>query len=242
MRGPPDTPFERGLYHGRILLPPEYPFKAPEILILTPNGRFEVNKRICLSITSYHQETWQPSWGIRTILTALVGYLPSEDSGVGSLDFPAEDRRVLARKSRNFQCRLCGVKVAEQFQLERELTIGDKSELLKDAPTAVGHYQRKNSGNTGQVSASSSKSAGGVKLGTVQTTQTSEELRSSVSTARPRSNRGDPSAERNTVTTQNLRSPRSRGGEKELLYLSYAIAAVIVFIIARRAFLIYFSV
>ena len=36
--------------------------------MLTPSGRFEVNKKICLSISSFHPETWQPSWGIRTAL------------------------------------------------------------------------------------------------------------------------------------------------------------------------------
>lgn len=31
-------------------------------LYLQPNGRFEVGKKICLSISAYHPETWQPSW------------------------------------------------------------------------------------------------------------------------------------------------------------------------------------
>lgn len=35
IRGPPDTPFEGGVYHGRILLPAEYPFKPPNIVFLT---------------------------------------------------------------------------------------------------------------------------------------------------------------------------------------------------------------
>ena len=49
VRGPAGTPFEGGLYHGRIMLPPEYPFKPPSIMLLTPSGRFEVGKKICLS-------------------------------------------------------------------------------------------------------------------------------------------------------------------------------------------------
>lgn len=32
------------------------------IFFLKPNGRFEVNKKICLSISGHHPETWQPSW------------------------------------------------------------------------------------------------------------------------------------------------------------------------------------
>lgn len=35
LRGPPGTDFAGGVYHGRILLPSEYPFKPPNIMLLT---------------------------------------------------------------------------------------------------------------------------------------------------------------------------------------------------------------
>ena len=35
-----------GIYHGRILLPSEYPFKPPSFLMLTPNGRFETGVKV----------------------------------------------------------------------------------------------------------------------------------------------------------------------------------------------------
>ena len=28
-----------------------------------PNGRFELNQKICLSASAYHPEMWQASWG-----------------------------------------------------------------------------------------------------------------------------------------------------------------------------------
>lgn len=31
--------FEGGVYHGRLFFPPEYPFKPPGIVMVTPNGR-----------------------------------------------------------------------------------------------------------------------------------------------------------------------------------------------------------
>ncbi len=37
--------YEGGIYHGRILLPPEYPFKPPDFVMLTPSGRFQVRQR-----------------------------------------------------------------------------------------------------------------------------------------------------------------------------------------------------
>lgn len=35
IRGPPDSDFAEGVYHGRILLPAEYPMKPPNIILLT---------------------------------------------------------------------------------------------------------------------------------------------------------------------------------------------------------------
>ncbi len=109
IRGPPDTPFEEGIYHGKILLPSEYPFKPPHIIMLTPNGRFQVGQKICLSISAYHPETWLPAWGVRTMLEAIISFFPSEGKGaIGALDWPDEDRRRLAKESHKFVCDLCG--------------------------------------------------------------------------------------------------------------------------------------
>ena len=33
--------FAGGLYHGRIVLPVNYPLSPPSIMMLNPNGRFE---------------------------------------------------------------------------------------------------------------------------------------------------------------------------------------------------------
>merc|ERR1719334_2291997 len=95
VRGPGDTDFEGGIYHGRIIVPTDYPMKPPDIIVLTPNGRFEVGKKICLSISGHHPETWQPSWSIRTALLASIDYTP-------------EERQDLARKSLTWRCPSCG--------------------------------------------------------------------------------------------------------------------------------------
>jgi hypothetical protein len=89
------------VYHGRILLPTEYPFKPPSFMLLTPSGRFETQTKICLSITQHHPEHWQPSWSVRTALLAVRAFMPSPPEGaVGSLDYTPDERRRLAAKSR----------------------------------------------------------------------------------------------------------------------------------------------
>ncbi|KAJ1964487.1 hypothetical protein IWQ62_002917, partial [Dispira parvispora] len=98
IKGQKGTEFEQGKYHGRILLPTEYPFKPPSIVFLTPNGRFQLHKKICMTMTEYHPEQWQPAWDIRCILLALISYMPSEVSNsVGDLNYSVEQRKQLAR-------------------------------------------------------------------------------------------------------------------------------------------------
>ncbi|XP_063405304.1 ubiquitin-conjugating enzyme E2 J1-like [Mytilus trossulus] len=109
IRGPENSDFDGGLYHGRIILPPDYPMKPPNVILLTPNGRFETNKKICLSISGHHPESWQPSWSIRTALLAIIGFMPTHGSGaIGSLDYPPEERKKLAKRTLDWKCENCG--------------------------------------------------------------------------------------------------------------------------------------
>jgi len=108
IRGPADSEFAGGVYHGRILLPPEYPFKPPNIVFLTPSGRFETNVKVCLSFSAHHPELWQPAWGIRLILEAIISFLPTPaDGAIGALDWTKEERQKLARESVKFHCPVC---------------------------------------------------------------------------------------------------------------------------------------
>ncbi|KAL4267283.1 Ubiquitin-conjugating enzyme E2 6 [Pleurotus pulmonarius] len=110
LRGPSGTEFEGGLYHFRILLPAEYPFRPPSIMMLTPNGRFELNTKICISFTSYHEELWQPAWGVRTAIIGLQGFFPLKGQaavGVGSIEYPSTERKRLAALSREWYCPHC---------------------------------------------------------------------------------------------------------------------------------------
>jgi len=110
LRGPAGTEFEGGLYHFRILLPSEYPFRPPSIMMLTPNGRFELNTKICISFTNYHEELWQPAWGVRTAIIGLQGFFPLKGTsavGVGAIEYPIVERKRLAALSREWVCPRC---------------------------------------------------------------------------------------------------------------------------------------
>lgn len=110
IRGPPaPSPFEGGVYHGRIVLPPAYPLKPPSFRFLTASGRFEVNREICLSISGHHEESWQPAWGIRTALVAIRSFMDTDAKGqLGGMDASDEVRRRFAAQSMASRCGTCG--------------------------------------------------------------------------------------------------------------------------------------
>lgn len=107
-RGPPDSEFSSGVYHGRICLPSNYPFGPPSFKFLTPNGRFEVNAKICLSVSSAHPEQWQPAWGIRTMIEALRTFMATPSPGaIGSIEWPKDKRLECANLSLSYTCPQC---------------------------------------------------------------------------------------------------------------------------------------
>jgi ubiquitin-conjugating enzyme E2 J1 len=115
--GPTDSEFTGGMYHGRILLPPDYPFKPPHIVFLTKSGRFETNVKVCLSFSAFHPELWQPAWGIRLILEALIAFLPTPaDGAIGALNYTKEERQKLAKLSTDYYCPVCQKKCSELLQ------------------------------------------------------------------------------------------------------------------------------
>ncbi|KAL3478678.1 ubiquitin-conjugating enzyme/RWD-like protein [Aspergillus californicus] len=110
LSGPPSpSPYAGGIYHGRIVLPATYPLRPPSFRFLTPSGRFEVNREICLSISGHHEESWQPAWGIRTSLTAIRSFMDGEAAGqVGGLDGVSDQiKREWAEQSRTWCCDVC---------------------------------------------------------------------------------------------------------------------------------------
>jgi ubiquitin-conjugating enzyme E2 J2 len=97
--GPKDTPYEGGLYAGKILFPKDYPSKAPDFIMLTPNGRFKVNEKICLSYSGFHQETWSPIWTVSTMLQGFVSFMIENTVTAGSISTTIEEKKKLAKSS-----------------------------------------------------------------------------------------------------------------------------------------------
>lgn len=102
IRGPPDSPFAGGEYHGVLLFPPEYPFKPPGIKMFTPSGRFYPDKKICFSMSDFHPASWNPAWSVATILTGLLSFMLSDEMTTGSVTTTDAYKRNAAAKSHRF--------------------------------------------------------------------------------------------------------------------------------------------
>jgi ubiquitin-conjugating enzyme E2 J1 len=73
----------------------------PDILLLTPNGRFELSKKICIDgLTSFHVGSWQPAWGVRTAILGLRSFWMQQQgealAAVGAMNCGEAERRRLA--------------------------------------------------------------------------------------------------------------------------------------------------
>lgn len=98
-----DTPFENGVYFGKIKLPTEYPMKPPDFYFITPNGRFHTDKKICTTFSSYHQDTYVSTWNIMSMMQGMISFMTDPPStltnGIGYIDSTLEEKRQLAKNS-----------------------------------------------------------------------------------------------------------------------------------------------
>ncbi|KAK0118473.1 hypothetical protein ONS95_012758 [Cadophora gregata] len=150
LRGPPSSAFSSGIYHGRIVLPPTYPLRPPSFRFLTPSGRFEVNREICLSISGHHEETWMPAWGVRTALVALRSFMETDVKGqLGGMECSVTEREKIAKSTPGWKCSVCGKTNGEimreaaeaankegdveEVEVPKELSMGYKDEMNEKA-------------------------------------------------------------------------------------------------------------
>jgi len=99
IEGPTDTPYKDGFYWGKLIFPKQYPLKPPSVMMITPNGRFKTNRRICLSMSDYHPESWNPMWSVTTVLQGLISFMVETAPTLGSIETTLSQKKKFARHS-----------------------------------------------------------------------------------------------------------------------------------------------
>eukprot|EP00578_Thalassiosira_sp_NH16_P019993 CAMPEP_0181100928 /NCGR_PEP_ID=MMETSP1071-20121207/13466_1 /TAXON_ID=35127 /ORGANISM="Thalassiosira sp., Strain NH16" /LENGTH=224 /DNA_ID=CAMNT_0023183713 /DNA_START=242 /DNA_END=916 /DNA_ORIENTATION=+ len=145
----PKSPYKGGIYHGKLIFPKEYPYKPPGVIMCTPNGRFKPNRRLCLSMSDFHPESWNPMWSISTILMGLYSFMMDNKPTTGSIETSIAMKRKLAGESLAYNVKndkmFCGlfpeyVELWEKREEERkaklaELGVEDVEEEKKIVPS-----------------------------------------------------------------------------------------------------------
>ena len=152
-----NSPLPGGVYWGKLIFPSGYPFKPPAILMLTPSGRFAVNTRLCLSMSDFHPESWNPMWSVSSILSGLQSFFYEETPTTGAVLASPKDRRLLAAASLEHNarvplfCTLFADLLREQ-RAARALAAVDEPPLMPLQPAADGPAARE-VGVAGEVAA-----------------------------------------------------------------------------------------
>ncbi|KAH0575521.1 Ubiquitin-conjugating enzyme E2 [Spironucleus salmonicida] len=118
VRGPLNTEYQGGAYHGQLLLPKEYPFRAPHVRMITPSGRFETNTNICFSFTAFHPEQWSPAVGFGPIIIGLQSLFQEyKERAVGMISNPSQSEiKKCVETSQSFSCPKCAISHVGMFK------------------------------------------------------------------------------------------------------------------------------
>lgn len=80
IKGPPDTPYEGGIFRVTIKCTPDYPLAPPTITFQTkifhPNVHFRTGD-VCLDIL---KKEWSPAWGLQAACRAVLALLSDPDA------------------------------------------------------------------------------------------------------------------------------------------------------------------
>lgn len=94
------------------------------------NGRFQTKTRICLSISAYHPEEWQPAWG------SACSRLPPLSAGPGADSVPLAQSARFSRPLYHFSRRRARARSAPWTRTTRSESAWPRSRTTSAAPSA----------------------------------------------------------------------------------------------------------
>lgn len=97
-----------GEYLCRMEAPHDFPFNPPQFYMLTENGLYGVEKKVCISIGEYHKDQYRAALGMAGFANQLVsGLIGWRDMGGGieihRTDVATKKRFAAASRAKNHQ-------------------------------------------------------------------------------------------------------------------------------------------
>uniref|UniRef100_K1RBY2 Ubiquitin-conjugating enzyme E2 J2 n=1 Tax=Magallana gigas TaxID=29159 RepID=K1RBY2_MAGGI len=137
------VPYVRALPLPSNILEWHYIVRGPE------KSPYEGKNKLCLSISDFHPDTWNPAWSVSTILTGLLSFMLEKDPTLGSIETSDYTKRQLAAQSGSFNLSdsvFCDLfpDVAEEIKEEQQR----RAEELRQSTNhgAIGQRSHSNDG------------------------------------------------------------------------------------------------
>ena len=97
--------FLHGQYLVRVEAGNEFPYKPPKFYFMTPNGVYDVEKEVCISIGQYHPDQYRAALGmsgfVKQLVSGMIGW-QSLGPGISIVTTSAERKRQLAAESAEY--------------------------------------------------------------------------------------------------------------------------------------------
>lgn len=99
----------------RLEIPPGFPTEPPVFYMLTPNGLYEINEKVCVDVGEFHANNYPSTSGIvgfcQYILSGLLTW-QSIGKGIRLLETSADTKRTLAAASTGYNATYYADKLA----------------------------------------------------------------------------------------------------------------------------------
>ncbi len=94
--------FTDGQYLVRVEFPEKFPIDPPWFFFMTPNGVYDLEKKVCIDIGGYHKENYPAALGakgfIKQLVSGLIGW-ESLGGGVSLITTTKKKKQALATAS-----------------------------------------------------------------------------------------------------------------------------------------------
>lgn len=97
--------FAGGEYLVRVEMPHDFPFNPPQFYLMTQQGLYEVEKKVCISIGEYHKDQYRAALGVNGFCNQLVsGLIGWRDmgGGINIIKTTVAQKKAMAKASREY--------------------------------------------------------------------------------------------------------------------------------------------